>query len=177
MCREANNEYEVGQTVPIPPCHSALGKEINRSSISQASNNDKRKVSFSSISIREHSITIGDHPDCKKGVPITLDWFYNEKNAIDINEYEIRKEERIKKNLVLTDLHRKSILFSFGHTHDDLAEAIKDVDKERKQRKRDKMVAKIRGKKDNFMLSIMQSLKNSNCIRNNDSVLPLEIYG
>jgi hypothetical protein len=40
----------------------------------------KRRVSFQDrVEIREYSITIGDHPCCSSGLPLTLDWFHAEE--------------------------------------------------------------------------------------------------
>ena len=39
-----------------------------------------RRVSFhDQIQVREYSITVGDHPCCVGGLPLTLDWFHAEE--------------------------------------------------------------------------------------------------
>lgn len=52
------------------------------------------KVQFSTIEIRSYNVTIGDHPCCTVGCPITLDWDYNiyHTNDLSIDEYEILKQ-------------------------------------------------------------------------------------
>jgi hypothetical protein len=49
------------------------------------------KVHFSSIEIRSYIVTIGDHPCCTIGCPITLDWDYIMDDTISIDEYELQK--------------------------------------------------------------------------------------
>jgi hypothetical protein len=40
----------------------------------------KRKVSLNSrVEVREYSMTIGDHPCCNDGLPLTLDWAYSQE--------------------------------------------------------------------------------------------------
>lgn len=48
---------------------------------------DPRRVRFNSACIREHSVTVGDHPMCRI-LPLTLDWNYSKEKIYDINEYE-----------------------------------------------------------------------------------------
>jgi hypothetical protein len=42
-----------------------------------------RRVSFCQVvEVREHAITIGDHPCCWDGLPLTLDWRHSEANYL-----------------------------------------------------------------------------------------------
>jgi hypothetical protein len=52
----------------------------------------KRKVSLSSrVEVREYSMTIGDHPCCNDGLPMTLDWaFSTEFIYRDIEDSRVR---------------------------------------------------------------------------------------
>lgn len=45
----------------------------------------KRRVSFSKIEVREYSLTVGDHPLCQDGLPLSLDWDYNAEGTTEIN--------------------------------------------------------------------------------------------
>lgn len=51
------------------------------SSASRCANNNnkqqipmKRRVSFANVQVREYAVTVGDHPFCYDGLPLTLDW-------------------------------------------------------------------------------------------------------
>ena len=68
------DENDADNANAMKACHDRLKGIVNSSSFRErdASEGTKNKVSFSSVSI-EYSITIGEHPDCSKGVPIALD--------------------------------------------------------------------------------------------------------
>lgn len=98
-----------------------------------------RNVSFNSVDIREYDRTIGDHPSCSSGPPITLDWSYSKNSAKSLDEYELeRLSERFesKSSLRLNKLRRKQMLsFHWGHSEDDMKMARKDTKKTQFQRK------------------------------------------
>eukprot|EP00546_Thalassionema_frauenfeldii_P012949 CAMPEP_0178921056 /NCGR_PEP_ID=MMETSP0786-20121207/15341_1 /TAXON_ID=186022 /ORGANISM="Thalassionema frauenfeldii, Strain CCMP 1798" /LENGTH=185 /DNA_ID=CAMNT_0020595177 /DNA_START=227 /DNA_END=784 /DNA_ORIENTATION=- len=52
----------------------------------------KRKVSFSNLHIREHSVILGDHPCCEMGLPITLGWDIANESSSTIDEHEKEKK-------------------------------------------------------------------------------------
>ena len=49
-----------------------------------------RKVKFASVRVREHAITVGDHPICKDGLALSLDWVHGAEKVYDVDDYEIR---------------------------------------------------------------------------------------
>merc|ERR1712110_1298182 len=52
--------------------------------------------------------TIGDHPSCSDGVPITLDWNYTMLPVKDLQEYEDNRiPKRNKNHLALTKISKK----------------------------------------------------------------------
>ena len=59
------------------------------SSLLSATNNKskrhlKRRVSFQKIEVREYSLTVGDHPYCRDGLPLQLDWAHGPSTEISI---------------------------------------------------------------------------------------------
>jgi hypothetical protein len=50
------------------------------------------KIMFTSVHVREHAVTVGDHDLCKGGLPITLDWKHSESKSFDIDDFEWRRE-------------------------------------------------------------------------------------
>lgn len=52
-----------------------------------------RKVKFSSVSVQEHAITVGDHPICKDGLALSLDWAHAEEKVYNIDFYESLREK------------------------------------------------------------------------------------
>jgi len=51
-----------------------------------------RRVKFDSVRVQEHAITVGDHPICKDGLALSLDWAHAEEKVYDIDNYEERRE-------------------------------------------------------------------------------------
>mmetsp|Transcript_2954 Transcript_2954/g.4446 ORF Transcript_2954/g.4446 Transcript_2954/m.4446 type:complete len:207 (+) Transcript_2954:326-946(+) len=68
----------------------------------EAQNKKRRHVSFSTVEVREYNIIVGDHPFCKGGLPISLDWGYKGKRDYCLNAYE---ENRMR----LKDLRQSRI--------------------------------------------------------------------
>jgi hypothetical protein len=48
----------------------------------------ERHVRFDNARIREHGVTLGDHPMCCDPLPLTLDWCHSDEIVYDINDYE-----------------------------------------------------------------------------------------
>ena len=44
----------------------------------------KRRVSFHKIEVREYSVTVGDHPLCRDGLPLELDWAHGPSTEINM---------------------------------------------------------------------------------------------
>jgi hypothetical protein len=47
----------------------------------------KKRVSFSNVHVREHSLVIGDHPCCEM-LPLSLGWGHLPEAVYDLNEFE-----------------------------------------------------------------------------------------
>mmetsp|Transcript_33497 Transcript_33497/g.50528 ORF Transcript_33497/g.50528 Transcript_33497/m.50528 type:complete len:220 (+) Transcript_33497:76-735(+) len=52
---------------------------------------EEKMVRFGSVEIREYEVTQGDHPFCKDGLALTLDWKYRRVASFLIEESEINK--------------------------------------------------------------------------------------
>ena len=71
----------------------------------------KKTVSFTSLDIRSYSVTVGDHPLCSEGYPLTLDWEYTEASPLSIDQYEAeRSPRRSLSDLRTTSEERHQIL-------------------------------------------------------------------
>merc|ERR1712166_1436345 len=77
--------------------------------VNSSSNQEKKTVSFGNIEIRKHPIILGDHPSCRQGVPITIDWKHFEQTEQMIDEYESERmgSRRLKYQLALGPMTRK----------------------------------------------------------------------
>lgn len=92
----------------------------------ESSSSDGKNVSFGAIHIREHERIIGDHPNTKIGVPLSLGWGYYDKDSVPIEQYE--SERILKGNLRVSSIARKRILHSVhGIPEEDIRAAEKEV--------------------------------------------------
>jgi hypothetical protein len=48
----------------------------------------KKTVSFGNVQVQEYSATLGDHPCCEHGYPISLDWAHTEPKEYDMDWYD-----------------------------------------------------------------------------------------
>ena len=95
-----------------------------------------RSVSFGQVCIREHSLTIGDHPNCSNGPPVCLDWDFEEHNRVDLDLYEAsRGKRRSLSQMMMNSYHRRNMLMChYGHTEEDINEASWQVKCTQRQR-------------------------------------------
>eukprot|EP00549_Striatella_unipunctata_P025208 CAMPEP_0118694774 /NCGR_PEP_ID=MMETSP0800-20121206/12756_1 /TAXON_ID=210618 ORGANISM="Striatella unipunctata, Strain CCMP2910" /NCGR_SAMPLE_ID=MMETSP0800 /ASSEMBLY_ACC=CAM_ASM_000638 /LENGTH=137 /DNA_ID=CAMNT_0006593369 /DNA_START=111 /DNA_END=524 /DNA_ORIENTATION=+ len=69
---------------------------------------NKKHVSFGDCEIREYQIIIGDHPMCKKGLPLSLGWKYSKSQKISIYEQEMN--QRPYRELRMSAKERRYVL-------------------------------------------------------------------
>lgn len=99
----------------------------------------ERSVSFGPIHVRHYERIIGDHPETRVGVPLTLGWAYyeDEKHAdgIPIDRYE---SDRIRKGKIrMSSITRKNILLNvFEVPLEDIVRAEKRSKKLQKERQK-----------------------------------------
>eukprot|EP00526_Cylindrotheca_closterium_P022750 CAMPEP_0113627954 /NCGR_PEP_ID=MMETSP0017_2-20120614/14480_1 /TAXON_ID=2856 /ORGANISM="Cylindrotheca closterium" /LENGTH=177 /DNA_ID=CAMNT_0000538233 /DNA_START=408 /DNA_END=941 /DNA_ORIENTATION=+ /assembly_acc=CAM_ASM_000147 len=95
-------------------------------SSSDDNSSEARRVSFGAIHIREHERIVGDHPETKVGVPLSLGWGYHDKKSIAIEQYE--DERVLKGNHRMSSITRKRILHTvFGIPEEEIRAAEKEV--------------------------------------------------
>mmetsp|Transcript_27703 Transcript_27703/g.51554 ORF Transcript_27703/g.51554 Transcript_27703/m.51554 type:complete len:176 (-) Transcript_27703:199-726(-) len=97
-------------------------------------------VRFSVVEIREFDRVIGDHPDTREGLSLSIGWDYSERDAVSLDEYEGDREyqpRRSKNDLKLTPrMKRKVMKRGFGVSKDEIEKAERKV--EQKQRRRER---------------------------------------
>lgn len=118
---------------PVPLNGSNSQSLFDRTS-SLSSN--RQNVSFNSITIREYDLTVGVHPSCSCGPPVTLDWKFREECSIPLECYEEKREpRRTMRQMVMTDHTRRNILlWQFGHTEEELKRATRESTKVKRER-------------------------------------------
>jgi hypothetical protein len=53
-----------------------------------------RRVRFSTIQIQEYALTVGDHPICRDGLAISLDWSHSKEQVFDIDDFEFCRRRK-----------------------------------------------------------------------------------
>lgn len=98
-----------------------------------AANQQRRKVRFSNVQVREFNRIVGDHPDVRVGVPIALGWEHEDRDAVPLDVYE---RSHISKGTVrLSSITRKNLLANvFGIPEEEIRTAEVEVQKIREQR-------------------------------------------
>jgi hypothetical protein len=56
----------------------------------------KKTVSFGIVQVQEYSVILGDHPKCKGGYPMSLDWAHTEPKEYDLDACEQAKAAKAK---------------------------------------------------------------------------------
>jgi hypothetical protein len=141
---EKEEEQHVAATIANIADENETGRwSVNSSSISSTfvEGAMKRRISFGTIKIREHSQTMGDNPSCTYGTPVQLDWDYEELEDIKVEDYEkFRPSTRSKKEFHLNHFQRRNLLKLNGFSSVDISKTKKQVSKMRSQRERTKFL-------------------------------------
>ncbi len=53
-----------------------------------------RRVRFRSANVREYALTVGDHPICRDGLALSLDWEHSDERVYNIDDYEQHRRGR-----------------------------------------------------------------------------------
>jgi hypothetical protein len=122
------------------------------------SSSESRRVSFGAIHVREFERIVGDHPDTRIGVPLSIGWAFFENRPVNIDKYESDKVS--KGNLRMSSITRKNVLHNvFGIPEEELRNAEKEVQKIRKQRDGTKNQSKIVGKTESAFKSAKRKIR------------------
>lgn len=83
-----------------------------------------KSVSFNQfLEVREHAVTIGDHPFCRDSLPLSLAWEHGETERMDLDCYEAERlpRRRSGNDMKLSYYERKNLLRNIaGMTEADL---------------------------------------------------------
>jgi hypothetical protein len=83
-----------------------------------------KSVSFGQyLEVREHALTIGDHPFCRDSLPLSLAWEHGETERMDLECYEAQRlpRRRSGNDMKLSYYERKNLLRNIaGMTEADL---------------------------------------------------------
>lgn len=95
------------------------------------------KVGFSTLTIREHPVTIGDNPGGVIGPPLAIEWEHEHEVAVAVDEYEkLRPPRRHGREMIIPKAAREDLLRKSGLTRSDIIKGTKPVNIARAQRRR-----------------------------------------
>mmetsp|Transcript_9666 Transcript_9666/g.11160 ORF Transcript_9666/g.11160 Transcript_9666/m.11160 type:complete len:200 (-) Transcript_9666:123-722(-) len=110
-------------------------EEIEIVTVTQKKNKKEKKstVQFSTVHIRDYSLCLGDNPSVSQGPPISLDWYYDNETWYDIDDHEKQKQGRGGAPCCVPPKERLNLLKQIGYSQKELTEAIRRVEKSKKQ--------------------------------------------
>jgi len=103
-------------------------------------------VAFGDISIRRYDVTLGDNPSVTKGLPLTLDWTFEQQPTIALDEYyEMHGEQqrRLKNKFYINSQKRKALLLEAGFDAAALRHAKKEIQAAQLQRKASQVLSPL----------------------------------
>lgn len=116
------------------------------------------RVSFGAIHVREFERVIGDHPECKIGVPISLGWGYHQTEPVSIEQYENDQVSKFKGRM--SSITRKNILHNvYGYSEEEIRRAEKEVKGIRKQQRHSDTDSKTSSKTQSVMKKVGRKFK------------------
>jgi hypothetical protein len=143
------------------PYYNDITEGSERSVMSTASpNEERRQVQFSVVQVREYERIIGDHPDVRVGPPLSLDWKYEERKPLPLDDYE---RSRISKgNYRLSSITRKNMLLHvLGISEEEILNVEKEVQRIKAQRTETARQGKAVEKRDVVMQSAKRKLRRT----------------
>ena len=126
---------EPSPTIQRANSEDQVGRRDRSTSIGSAGSS----VSFSSVSVRSHSQTVGDHPCCRDGPPISLDWEYEEYRPIRVDDWERHRANTggtlNSADLYITPYFRRNVLqHRYGHSRKETEQATRLAKAARRRR-------------------------------------------
>merc|ERR1719428_888395 len=125
----------------VPSAVNKINDDTKTEKAETASTNtrERRSVSFGPIHVRQYERIVGDHPDTKVGVPLSIGWgYYEDDNYPDGVSIERYESDRIRKGKMrMSSITRKNLLLNvFGLPEKEVLQAEKRSKKLRKERQR-----------------------------------------
>ncbi len=103
-----------------------------------------KKVSFSTLEIREYGIIPGDNPAVTGGCPLSIDWVYDSVFTCSVENYEeVRPKTRSMTELRIPSREREETLRRVGFSRRDIQEGTKNANITRHQRRRTEETMKL----------------------------------
>jgi hypothetical protein len=94
---------------------------------------ESKSVQFSALQIRTFPMILGDHPCCKTGLPVSLDWDHTKEEVVPIEEYESNREARSSRSSLRMDQSTRREILGQVSDQNDLKRAERKMFRERER--------------------------------------------
>jgi hypothetical protein len=110
----------------------------------------RSSISFGSVSVHTHPVTLGDNPAVSTGLPVTLDWKPVNSVCFDIDEYERMCQGRREKAQKIHSADREAWLREKGYTKECFKRVEREINeiKASRRQSRGKLASKADPKKE-----------------------------
>lgn len=111
---------------------TTLRRSTTSASLSDDDSCLHRRVYFDEICIREYPQVLGDNPAVSEGVPLSLDWEYQNQYKINVEMYEYTRapvRRRSRKKLMTSSNKRLRTLIEAGYSLEEIGDAAMEVQK------------------------------------------------
>jgi hypothetical protein len=121
----------------LSPVPSLAVVEKQHQHIPTGTSSSSPSVRFSNVEIRSYPMVLGDNPSVTSGVPITIDWEYEDQVVCDVAEYEkSRPARRVRTELLMPSSIRARLAIDAGSSRKELQQQQRRVNIQRSQRRR-----------------------------------------
>jgi hypothetical protein len=129
---------------PTAPATAARSNPGTAAAVATAESDSKNTVgtkkvtSFSTVTIREYLICVGDNPGAVSGPALSIEWEPMAEITVPLNEYEVHRAStrRESREMIVPARVRFHMLRAVGYSTDEIVRATRPVNVVRKQRKR-----------------------------------------
>jgi hypothetical protein len=109
-------------------------EETDSMSSSSSSSSKKSVVSFGSVCVHTHPVTLGDNPAVSAGLPLALDWHPVRSELFCIDEFEKTRKGRSRKVTRLHESVREALLREMGCSTDSLIKVSREIEQIKRSR-------------------------------------------
>lgn len=119
---------------------SAMSSDASQTNMSSDSSQTSKRstISFGSVSVHTHDITLGDNPAVKTGPPLSLGKLVKSEE-FKLDEYEAMSKGRSKKAIRIPDHLREEMLRENGHSADSLLQISREINEIKETRRLSKL--------------------------------------
>jgi hypothetical protein len=154
----AESKKPTDETTGLYASAGSLANVICNAGSFLSTKEDRRRVCFSNVEIREYPICAGDNPAVSKGTPITIGWDHIDEFVVDVDEHEKARllSPRPRSALKMSSSDRTILLIDQGYSRRELMGYTASVDKAKALRERTKDTSLYRERVQEFLEGVIR---------------------